>query len=169
MAILEQSPTPPTSPAADAPAALLPATPQKMFRAAYAIGQGLISQQEYDTLHDKYFIPAKLSVSLAFAAVALAQALNYRQYPDIWSSFWFWLFVMALPAASVLLIGKFRKELHRMIDGKYQKLMADKADRDKRDAEAKAAADAKLVAAKTSKPAENSTAGSDETDSGVSS
>ena len=114
-------------------------TPAKYYQVEYAIGQGLITRDEYNTVRTQYFTQSQMSLGLIFPIILLLLACYLT--PRIGVAAWCW------PASGILILillvigmdrwHKFQSELQSLIDSRYQKNVAaaEKANADKKPAQ----------------------------------
>jgi hypothetical protein len=112
---------------------------EKVLEPEYAIGQGLISRDEYNDFRNTYLAQSELSLGLIFPLLLIIFAIAINS-EDVWSKLWvpafivagtFFMFVIAMERRQ-----KYRIELKLLLVSRWDKQAA--ADKAAKDAKAKA-------------------------------
>jgi hypothetical protein len=123
----EVAPPPPSSP---------PPTPvgrseeqlRKVLQPSYAIGMGVISQDDYTNLKNEYFAQCELSLGLIIPLILIVLGLVLTPQIKLQGTWWVVMCLAMVPISTVLfLVGaeryhKYRMELKLLILGNWQKL-----------------------------------------------
>jgi len=99
--------------------------PSAVLEPEYAVGKGLITQDEFNAMKNEFFAQSELSVGLIMPLILLASALSYWMLP--WERIVL-AFALGVTCGALYMVGlerrfQYRFELKIMILGRWDKAM----------------------------------------------